>query len=134
VLVNAVTPGRLSQNVLADEKYKRCFGERNFEVVRESSATLRTRHLIDERYYYDFTVSATGTVVIEERDAQSEEVLELVDVALPGLPKSLTDMYSHWRSSKSGSLVLRPIPFNKRTALFIVTPRTAGVGGPQSNY
>lgn len=67
VLLDGVPPGRLPKGVFAHPTYRRCFGERNFEVALTASGVLETLKPVKGRFY-NFLLSSTGNLVVTELD------------------------------------------------------------------
>jgi hypothetical protein len=103
VLLDGLPLGRLPVNILHHPLYQRCFGSSNFEVQRTAAGVLQTLQPIAGKLY-DFYMTSTGELLVEEVDWGSGARLQLLD---PGqnsccagwgeqLPVRLRAMHSHW--------------------------------------
>eukprot|EP01080_Neovahlkampfia_damariscottae_P011886 gene11886-5213_t len=125
VLINGNPPGRLPNQILDHPLYIRCFGNRDFEVVRNIGGSSTTRWICDDKYLYEFILHQ-NQLFIKEIDTESEEnSLILVDYFQrlewdKQLPVRLLEMHSHWYNPKMNILVLRNIEFNQRVPQFII--------------
>ena len=76
---------------------------------------------------YTFFFSPDGKLVIQEVDDTRGVELELLHGTREGvqtwgaeLPERLRTMHSHWHCREKGTVVLRDIPFNERSAHFVL--------------
>ena len=102
VLFNGLPPSRLPSSILEHRLYRRCFANRNFEVVRRGAKLETIRPISGCRYTFDLT-TFQQELIIEEIHPENNLVLELLDGTPEGvkmwgsqLPIRLQTMHSHW--------------------------------------
>ena len=101
VLFNGLPPSRLPISILKHPLFRRCFANRNFEVVKRG-AKLETSRLV-RGCLYTFVLTSSQQLIIEEVHPDKNMVLELLDGTSEGvgkwagqLPIRLQTMHSHW--------------------------------------
>jgi hypothetical protein len=102
VLKDGCPPGRLPSEILGDPLYKRCFGDWGFEVTLTDDGVRQTTSRVRGRLY-EFSMDATGALVVVETDDQGHR-MELLDVGDDQgcgewgaeLPVRLRELHSHW--------------------------------------
>jgi hypothetical protein len=103
VLLDGLPLGRLPRDILRHPLYQRSFGSSNFEVQRTAAGVMQTLQPIGGKLY-DFYLTSSGQLLVEEVDGDSKERLQLLD---PGqeccctgwgeqLPVRCRAMHSHW--------------------------------------
>ena len=65
VLIDGLPPSRLPKSILMHPLFRRCFGDRNFEVARIASGVLETLKPVQGRFYTFNPVSPETLVIIE---------------------------------------------------------------------
>ena len=103
VLFNGLPPSRLPSSILEHLLYRRCFANRNFEVVRMGSKLQTIRRVRGCLYTFVLTSYQPQKLIIEEVHPDKNIVLELLDGTPEGvgkwgaqLPIRLQTMHSHW--------------------------------------
>ena len=116
VLFNGTQQGRLPESIRRHPLYRRCFGDRNFEIVRKRSQipgrnlTLTTVKSETVRNIkgckYTFVLQSSGRLIVEEVHPDNDGcplILELLDGTDENvgdwgseLPVRLQKMHSHW--------------------------------------
>ena len=137
VLVNGLPPNQLPTSITDDDRYRKVFGNNNFEVILKSGIYETLRPMLG--CFYSFHKSKDGkSLVIRESSDQRcriehenrstsriwDDCLELLDersIDAWGmeLPEKLKVSYSHWASRSRGKIVFREFDFRKRTPSFI---------------
>jgi hypothetical protein len=124
VLINGIPPGRLPSDILEHPTYKRLFGNRDFEISRNSGGSLQTTMKIDGRYFYEFFMHGEK-IHIKEIDSKNEKnSLTLVDFTFikwpSSLPVRLLKMHSHWYNETLNVVLLNGIEYNQRDVQFLI--------------
>ena len=127
VLFNGSPPSHLPNDVLQHPLYIRSFGNRNFETILDENGMMKTAMPV-HGYIYEFTISREGSLLVREID-KHENILELlnnaqIDIWAPNLPIRLKELNSHWLCRAQGKILIRPIPFHRHTAEFIIDHST----------
>jgi hypothetical protein len=131
VLVNGLPPKQLPRLITDDERYKKCFGSNNFEVVLKNGI-YETIHPIEDCFYRFYKVH-DHLVVLElpssgystsSEEVMWDEALELLDSEKihswgEELPVYLQHSFSHWISRKEGRIFFRDHRFSKRSIYYV---------------
>eukprot|EP01035_Chromulina_nebulosa_P021325 gene21325-27629_t len=125
VLFNGLPPRRLPFSVISNGKYKRTFGDHNFDVVTTIDNIMRTTRSV-KGFYYEFFEDVNKGLIVREIDSEGSNVLELLDGTEDGietwgidLPLRLQVMHSHWISRQRSIIVLRSVSFDQRDVSFL---------------
>ena len=125
VLFNGLPPRRLPSTIVNSRKYKRTFGNSNFDVVLTKDNVLKTTRSI-KGCFYEFFEAIDGSLIIREFGSRRRDILELLDgneeelqIWGKDLPVRLQKMYSHWHCRERAVVVLRSKHFDERSVCFL---------------
>ena len=130
-LFNGRSCRRLSPSILDHPRYKRTFGDCNFEVVLSHGWEETLRPV--QGYIYRFLIDRSSHLHIEEYCVASKVTLSLPDPkeleTITKLPVRLFQMHDFWYYEAGDALLFRPINFMKKAISFIAR----GVSSTNSN-
>jgi hypothetical protein len=127
-LFDGLPPRRLPASIINKPLYQRTFGDRNFEVVQDSSGVLTTIRSVRGRHY-SFSLDSKNQLIVHEQEPSRQEVLVLLDGSKDAvqqwgadLPVRLKEMHSHWyyRCGNRRVILLRPLLFENRDVHFFL--------------
>jgi len=132
VLIDGLPPNSLPSSITNDKRYKRVFGNNNFEVVLKGEILETARP--SQGCLYRFRKSSDSLLIEESAQIDHEsdivgcwedplELLDIMHIATWGneLPKKLKDSYSHWVSRKRNVVLFRRKEYHSRNCIYLHT-------------
>lgn len=125
LLIDGRPPSRLPLSILSSPLYRRSFGDRNFEIVRDQEGRCKTARSIGG-CFYEFKESGTRLLIRELHSSRANSILELLDARNinswgEGIPSRLQKMYSHWLCRRTNTIFFRSKYFCDRDVHFVMT-------------
>ena len=120
-LLNGSPPKSLPLEIRRHPLFTRTFGDTDFEVTEDRYRLRRSVKPVLDRYY-SFSYIEQELLIYEE---YKNERFRLLDHKTSrkwgdGLPVGMIDLYSHWQSEDSHTIVFRPIPFRNRSIFYLL--------------
>ncbi|KAJ3313217.1 hypothetical protein HDU76_002699, partial [Blyttiomyces sp. JEL0837] len=125
LLINGYCPSGLPSSVRNSSIYTRHFRTRDFEVTKFGN--IFKTNVATNGYYYHFSQLGSKRIVINEVEAESGKVYQLLIFDHEGmqmweeLPVRLRLLYSHWYCEKDGLVLFRPVDFYDKATLALGT-------------
>eukprot|EP00590_Aulacoseira_subarctica_P001536 CAMPEP_0172420326 /NCGR_PEP_ID=MMETSP1064-20121228/6710_1 /TAXON_ID=202472 /ORGANISM="Aulacoseira subarctica , Strain CCAP 1002/5" /LENGTH=2877 /DNA_ID=CAMNT_0013160247 /DNA_START=12 /DNA_END=8645 /DNA_ORIENTATION=- len=120
-LLNGSPPKTLPLQIRRHPLFRRTFGDTDFEVTEDRSGLRKSIKPVIDRYY-SFSYIEKELLIYEEYKNERFRLLDNRGSNKWGcsLPVGMIDLYSHWQSEDSHTIVFRPIPFRDRSIFYLL--------------